>query len=127
MSRVGLTALAAFASLSAQQPQRPVFRTAVERAPLETASAVTAHLEVYATPPAPPGDLRVLVEVAPDARAPALASEEAQVDESDDPTRLLAQGTLTVDTVRSGSFIVRAIVLVDGTEVGRVSRALRRR
>jgi len=91
----------------------------------ETARELSGFVEIYGAPPA--GEPGVRLEIAADLRAEPLRSNAMTVVPTDDPTRRLAEGWVPVGTLPSGEYLVRAIVSLDGREVGRVSRRYVRR
>ncbi len=92
---------------------------------MDTRRDIAGFIEIYGTPP--PAPLTARLEIAEDLRAPALATADMAVGLSDDPTRQLATGSVTAAALPPGDYIVRAIVLAGGRELGRASRRLTRR
>jgi hypothetical protein len=82
-------------------------------------------MEIYGTPP--PGQaLSVMYELAESPDGPTLASKKAVFELSADPDRFVPWAQLPIDSLKPGDYVIRGIVMLNGKEVGRALRALRK-
>lgn len=87
--------------------------------------SVETYLELYGT--AGEGStLGVMFEIVSAEGGPALTSAPATLLVSAEPDRRVATGSIPIDKLPAGDFVVRAILSVNGGVVGRVSRTLRK-
>ena len=88
-------------------------------------TAVMAYAEIYGRPAA--GDtLASTFEVASAAEGPPLATVEGSVRTTPSDDRRAALGTIDLASLKPGDYLVRAIVTLNGKEIGRVTRTLRK-
>ncbi len=88
-------------------------------------SAIMSYAEIYGAVAAA-DSLGVRFEVARSLEGESIASVAGSVRTSGDPTRRAALGTLDLAALPVGDHLVRAIVTLNGAEVGRVTRTLRK-
>lgn len=93
--------------------------------PAPDAEAVMAYAEVYGVPAAT-DTLATRFEVAPTADGQAIASVAGSVRTTPSPDRRAALGTLDLTPLSPGDYVVRAIITLNGAEIGRVTRTLRK-
>jgi hypothetical protein len=93
--------------------------------PAADAAAVMAYAEVYGRPAAT-DTLAARFEVAAALEGPALASIEGAVRTTPNDDRRAALGTIDLAPLTPGDYLVRAIVTINGKEIGRVTRTLRK-
>jgi hypothetical protein len=82
------------------------------------------QFEIFGVPPA--GDLSVALELAATEDAPALIRVPGAVVSTNDAERRRATGVVPVGNLAPGDYVVRAVLSLDGTPIGRVSRVLRK-
>jgi hypothetical protein len=93
--------------------------------PAADASAVMAYAEIYGRLAAT-DTLASRFEVASAMDGPPLASIEGTVRTTPDDIRRAALGTIDLASLKPGDYVVRAIVTLNGKEIGRVTRTLRK-
>ena len=87
--------------------------------------AVMAYAEIYGVPAA--GDtITAAFEVAATADGPAIANAAGSVRTTPNNDRRAALGVIDLATLAPGDYVVRAVVSLNGKEIGRVSRTLRK-
>ena len=93
--------------------------------PAANTTAIMAYAEIYGALAA--GDsLGVRFEAARSLEGEPVASVAGSVRTSGDPTRRAALGTLDLAALPVGDHLIRAIVTLNGAEIGRVTRTLRK-
>lgn len=93
--------------------------------PSADAPAIMAYAEVYGQPAAA-DTWTATFEIAHTPDGGAIVTTAGSVRSTPDPQRRAALGTLDLTTLTPGDYLVRAIVLRNGAEIGRVSRTLRK-
>ncbi len=93
--------------------------------PAANATAIMAYTEIYGAL-ASADTLGVRFEMAHSLEGEPIASVAGSVRTSGDPTRRAALGTLDLSALPVGDHLVRAIITLNGAEVGRVTRTLRK-
>lgn len=93
--------------------------------PAADAAAIMAYAEVYGRPAAP-DTLAARFEIAAAPDGPPVATIPGSIRTTPANDRRAALGTIDLTTLTAGDYIVRAIVTLNGTELGRVSRTLRK-
>ncbi len=86
--------------------------------------AATAFLEVYGDAEKAMG-LSIKLEIASSVDGPALAVAAVPSEQAFDGDRRMASGTIPLDGLDPGDYVVRAVVTSDGKPLGRVYRTLR--
>jgi hypothetical protein len=86
-------------------------------------SSAVAFLELYGRPTAPLG---AKIELAATPDGPALNAVPVAAAASSDPDRFTLTGTIPLDSLKPGDYVVRAIIGVQGQPEGRVLRTLRK-
>ena len=89
------------------------------------ADAVMAYAEIYGRPAAT-DMLASTFEIAATADGPPLASVAGSVRTTPNDDRRATLGTIDLTALSTGDYLVRAIVTLNGKEIGRVSRTLRK-
>jgi hypothetical protein len=85
--------------------------------------AATGYVELYGV--MPPGSTpAVTFELASRPDAAALATAAGRVLGSAEPDRFVATGSLSLDAVPAGDYVLRAVLSVNGQTAGRVFRTL---
>ena len=93
--------------------------------PAAGAEAVMAYAEIYGRPTE--GDtLASRFEVADSLDGAALATVDGSIRTTPDAGRRAALGSLDLTALKPGDYLVRAIVTLNGKEIGRVTRTLRK-
>ncbi len=87
--------------------------------------AVMAYAEVYGRP-ASADTLGATFEVAASADGPAVATIAASIRTTPSDDRRAALGTIDLTALAPGDYLVRSIVTLNGKEIGRVTRTLRK-
>ncbi len=93
--------------------------------PAANAAAIMAYAEIYGALAAA-DTLGVRFEVARSLEGEPVASVAGSVRTTGDSTRRAALGTLDLATLPVGDHLVRAIITLNGVEIGRVTRTLRK-
>lgn len=93
--------------------------------PNATDAVTTSYMEIYGTPPAGQA-LSVMYELADAPDGAALASRKAVFELSADPDRFIPWAQLPLDGLKPGDYVIRALVMLNGKEVGRAFRAVRK-
>ena len=93
--------------------------------PNATDTVTTSYMEIYGTPPAGQ-PLSVMYELAETPDGPALSSRKAFFEFSADPDRFVSWAQLPIDALKPGDYVVRGIIMLNGKEVGRALRAVRK-
>ena len=93
--------------------------------PAASATAVMAYAEIYGRLAAT-DTLASRFEIATAAEGPALASVDGSVRTTPADDRRAALGTLDLAPLAAGDYVVRAIIALNGKEIGRVTRTLRK-
>lgn len=89
-------------------------------------AAAVVYLELYGRMPRAEG-VSVTMEIGETPDGPPLDTVLARVSRSaSDPDRHVAMAAVPIDGLLPGDFVVRAVISVDGTPVGRVLRTLRK-
>jgi hypothetical protein len=81
-------------------------------------------LEIYGVPKG--AAVKVDLDVAQTLEGPALATAETNVSPGSAEDMLRAYGGFAIDTLAPGDYVMRAVVLLDGKPVGKVTRTLRK-
>jgi len=89
--------------------------------PRVSRQAVIGYSEIYASDPSRFDGTSVRFEVAKDANGQALASAPAVIGETPVPGRRLIQGSVALPRLDPGNYVLRAIVMVAGRPVARVT------
>jgi hypothetical protein len=84
-----------------------------------------ASLEIYSGNPTLADRAEVKLEVCDTESGPALATTRLPVVATNVAGRLVAQGRIELGTIAASEYLLRAIVLTDGREIGRVLRPVR--
>ena len=93
--------------------------------PNATDTVATSYMEIYGTPPAGQA-LSVMYELAETPDGAALTSRKAVFELSADPDRFIPWAQLPLDGLKPGDYVIRAIVMLNGKEIGRALRAVRK-
>lgn len=93
--------------------------------PAADTPAIMAYAEVYGQPDAA-DTWTATFEIARTPDGAAIVTTPGSVRSTPDPQRRAALGTLDLAALSPGDYLVRAIVLRNGAEIGRVSRTLRK-
>jgi VWFA-related protein len=114
------------------QVNSPMFGTTEQgafRPRLQTeagATEVTAYMELYAAGPMERKVLSVTFEIASGHDAPALVSTRARVLGTKDADRWVASAVVPIAVLAAGDYSGRAVLTLDGKEIGRVFRTVRK-
>jgi hypothetical protein len=87
-----------------------------------TDAAAIGYVEIYGVPAN--GNISVTLELAPSDDAPAMATAATQVQGKDDMRA--AFGGFDISRLAAGDYVLRALVSLDGTQVGRTLRTMRK-
>lgn len=93
--------------------------------PPADATAVMAYAEIYGRPAAT-DTLASTFEVASAMEGPPLATIEGSIRTTPNEDRRATLGTIDLASLKPGDYLVRAIVTLNGKEIGRVTRTLRK-
>ncbi len=123
----GLTGAGAFTAgdlmLSDDLPGASGLRPAIQ--PVIRAAGLLSYLELQTKDTALFAGATVRIEVATEANAPALASADAVIGPTKYPTRRIGEGRVAMMDLPPGDYVARAVVMLNGRQVGRLLREFR--
>jgi VWFA-related protein len=94
--------------------------------PVVREGTVKAYTELYSTVAARFTDAAIRFEVAPEPNAAAVATADGILTETASPDRRMARGEIPIASLPRGEYVLRAIVLVGGRPVARLTKSFTR-
>lgn len=94
--------------------------------PIVREDSVKAYTELYAPYAARFADAAIRFEVAPEPNAAAVATADGILTETTTPDRRMARGEIPIASLPRGEYVLRAIVMVGGRPVARLTKSFTR-